>query len=87
MKAFKPGTVVVLNEKKLKGKWWDELTEKKRQEFYGLLGYGSNPPKCFVFITEIVSAPGHCVVMDLDTNKLLSMYHTENFRKATDSEF
>lgn len=42
--------------------------------------------KIFVFMGEIKQAPGHCILADLETGKIEGMYHTENFREATDDE-
>lgn len=42
--------------------------------------------KLFVYLGEIKQAPGHCILCDLDTGKITGMYHTVNFREATDDE-
>jgi len=42
--------------------------------------------KTFVFGGEVPNAPGHCVLFDLRTSSVIGMYHTNNFRLATDDE-
>jgi hypothetical protein len=42
--------------------------------------------KTFVFLGEIKQCDGHCILADLKTGKILGMYHTENFREATEDE-
>jgi hypothetical protein len=42
--------------------------------------------KLFVYMGEIRQAKGHCILCDLDTGKIVGMYHTENFREATKDE-
>lgn len=86
MKQFKPGTVVVFDPKSFNPNFWDKLSEEDRIKYYGELGYGSNKLKFFVFLCE-VNESGHCVLLDLDTNQILSMRHTCDFRQATEEEF
>ena len=40
----------------------------------------------YVFFGEIPNMPGHCVVADHKTGKILSGYHTEYFRELTRDE-
>ena len=42
--------------------------------------------KFFVFICEI-NESGHCVLVDMDTDKVITMRHTCDFREATEEEF
>ena len=42
--------------------------------------------KMFVFLGEIPQCPGHCILADLDTGNIVGMYHTDNFREATEDE-
>ena len=41
----------------------------------------------FVYLGEVKQCPGHCILADLKTGKILGMYHTENFREATEDEY
>lgn len=84
--VFKQGTVVVFDPKNLNDKWWDNLSEEDRLKYYGPLGYGQEKLKLWVFLTEIISAPGHCVLIDMDDGHVEVMRHTENFREATEEE-
>jgi hypothetical protein len=42
--------------------------------------------KLFVFLGEIKQCPGHCILTDLKNGKIIGMYHTDNFREATEDE-
>jgi len=42
--------------------------------------------KLFTFLGEVPNAPGHCILVDLTKGVVLGMYHTENFREATEDE-
>lgn len=42
--------------------------------------------KTFVYLGEIKQAKGHCILLDLETGKIIGMYHIEHFREATDEE-
>ena len=86
-RTIKPGSVVVFEPKHFNPEFWDNLSEKDRKRSYGPLGYGAKKPKFFVYLTEIVSAPGHCVLVDLDDQSIQTMRHTTDFRVVTDDEF
>lgn len=66
--------------------YWAGLSETDKKKYYGPLGYGAKKPKLFVFITEIRNAPGHCVLISLDDQKIETMRHTFNFREVTEEE-
>lgn len=42
--------------------------------------------KLFIFLGEVPNAPTHCVLADLHSGNVIGMYHTSNFREATDEE-
>ncbi len=84
---FKKGTVVVHDTSTFNQKWWAALPEEKRLEYYGPLGYGSEKPVFFVFLTEIRNAPGHCVLVNLSNQKVETMRHTDEFREVREDEF
>ncbi len=86
MKKFRTGTVVVFEPKNFNPEFWDKLSEESRLRAYSGLGYGSEKLKMFVFLTEIVSCPGHCVLVDLADGHLEVMRHTADFREATEEE-
>lgn len=90
-KTFKPGTVVIWDYHNFNKEFWGDLSEKKRNEYYGVLGYGAEKPKLFVYMGEILDADGnssgHCVLIDMDDQHVETMRHTCEFRAATDEEF
>jgi hypothetical protein len=40
----------------------------------------------FVYLGDIVSMPGHCVVVRLKDNTVFTCYHTSNFVELTEDE-
>ena len=42
--------------------------------------------KLFLFLGEVPNARSHCVLGDLNTGKIIGLYHTCNFREATEDE-
>ena len=46
--------------------------------------FGNN--KLFIFLGEIPNARCHCILGDLNTGKIIGIYHTFNFREATENE-
>ena len=56
----------------------EDYDEYYREKFHG---------KLFVFLGPIAQTTVHCILADLDTGKIIGMYHTDNFREATDEEF
>jgi len=83
-KTFKTGTVVVFEPKNFNPEFWDNLSEKDRNRYYGLLGYGQAKPVFFVFLTELKNAPGHCILVNLNTHQLETMRPTSDFREVTE---
>jgi hypothetical protein len=82
-----PGTVVVFDEKCVNPFVWKKMSEEDRIKNYGFLGYRSDKIKRFVFLCEIKNAPGHCVLIDLETQQILTMVHTNLLREVTIEEF
>jgi hypothetical protein len=87
MKKFKRGTVVVFDPSNLNQEFWKNLSEEDRIKYYGDLGYGSSKPKFFVYLTKIKNAPGHCVLVSLDDQKIETMRHDNDFREVKEEEF
>lgn len=56
---------------------------KKNYKKYYKKGFDG---KLFVFLGEIKQCAGHCILTDLSNEKIIGMYHTENFREATQEE-
>ena len=40
----------------------------------------------FIYLGEVPNCPGHCILADLMSGKVMGMYHTDNFREATEEE-
>jgi hypothetical protein len=86
-KKFKRGTVVVFDPTRLTREWWDKQKPEDLLEWYGPLGYGQEKLKFFVFLCEIRNARGHCVLVSLDDQKIITMRHINDFREVTKEEF
>ena len=87
MKTFKPGTVVVFDPSNFNSKFWDNLSEKDRKKYYGHLGYGQKKLKHFIFLCDVKNADEHCVLINMDNQKVEPMHHTSQFREVTEEEF
>ena len=44
------------------------------------------PNKVYIFLGEIFQMPGHCIVVEMKTGKVICGYHTENFIELTEDE-
>jgi hypothetical protein len=86
-KSFKMGTVAVFDPSGFNPDYWNNLSEKDRKKYYGPLGYGKKKTKFFIFICEILNAPGHCVLVDMDDGHVEYMRHTSDFREINEGEF
>ncbi len=81
------GTVVVFEPNNFNLEFWNNLPEKDKIKYYGVLGYGLEKKKFFVFLTEIKNAPGHGILVDLDDGHLEVMRHISDFREVNEEEF
>jgi len=84
---FKMGTIVRFNPKN-SNRDWDALSQQEKQQLlrrYRDLMNGSVWDH-FIFITEIVQAPGHCVLINQRNGKVSIMRHTKDFIVVPDDE-
>ena len=56
----------------------EEIYEKYYKDIFG--------ERTFIFFGEVPNAPGHCILGEFETGKMIGMFHTENFREATEDE-
>lgn len=84
---FEKGTVVVFEPDNFNKKYWEALSESDRLKYYGALGYGQKKPKFFIYLSPILNAPGHCVLVSLDNQKIETMRHESDFREVKEDEF
>lgn len=87
MKKIKKNSVVIFDPSNFNPEYWDNLSEKDRKKYYSSLGYGSKKPKFFVYLGDVLNAPGHAILVDMQTDKVITMRHTDNFREVTEEEF
>lgn len=83
---FKPGDTVIFEPKNFNPAFWDGLSEADRIKYYGPLGYGRDKPLLFTFLFEHKPQHGHCVLVNMENQKVETMRHTSDFRLATDDE-
>ena len=84
--SFRIGTPVVFNDESV-----INLSEEDAIKYYGCLGYKQDKRPLFIFLCEILNEDdgyysGHCVLLELGTNRIEAMRHTSNFRLATEDE-
>ena len=87
---IRQNSLVVFDKTTINKEIWTEYYEKEfsyihfsttgsDERYFGNL-------KTFIFLGEVPNAKGHCILGDLETGKILGLYHTENFREANESE-
>ena len=89
---FKQGEVLIWDPKNFNPDFWNKLSEDHRIKYYSKFGYGSDKLKLFVYLCEILDAEtkedsGQCVLVDMQTQEIITMAHSYEFRKATAEEF
>jgi hypothetical protein len=83
MTKFKPGDTVIFDFANLNT---SGLKESEKIEYYGDLGYGRKKPLLFTFICEHSPQDGHCVLVNMENQKVETMRETDQFRLATEDE-
>lgn len=83
MSSFSPGDTLVFDPKTFNTEYWEGLSENDRIKYYGDLGYGSDKLVLFTYLCEHNPQAGHCVLVNMDNQKIETMRHTNNFRLAT----
>ena len=83
---FSPGDSVIFDPSTFNPSYWDNLPESERLRYYGVLGYGEKLPRVFTFLCEHSPQLGHCVLIDMRTQRVETMRHICNFRLATDED-
>jgi len=69
--TIQPFTLIKTNlETKILKKYYEDLRESKT----------------YLFLSEITNMPGHCMIFDMKTERILGPYHVENFRICTEEE-
>lgn len=48
--------------------------------------YKKHENKRYIYLGEIYQCLGHCILLDVESGKVESMYHTNNFRQLTEEE-
>lgn len=85
-RTFRPGDTVVFAPENFNPDFWDNLSEENRIKYYGSLGYGREKPLLFTFLCEHYPQNGHCVLINMENQKVETMRHMTDFRLANDEE-
>ena len=56
----------------------DDVYEEYYKEKFG--------SRLYIFLGEVPQCPGHCILADLKNSNIIGIYHTDNFREATEDE-
>lgn len=83
---FKMGDTVVFEPKNLNPDFFNNLSEEEKLRYYGDLGYGSKKPVFFTFICEHMPQSSHCILVNMQNQKIETMRHINDFRLATEEE-
>lgn len=82
---FKCGDTVVFDPKSFNPNYWNRLSKEEKSKYYGHL-HNDKDPILFTFLCHHQPQHGHCTLINMDTNEVLVMCHTGNFRLATEEE-
>ena len=65
----------------------DTISSSIYEEFYAQTFDGeTHEGKLFIYLGEVPQTPSHCILADLKTGLISGLWHTENFREATEDE-
>ena len=48
--------------------------------------YPLETDKIYIFLSEIINMPGHCIVIEMNSNKIFSGFHTDCFVELTEDK-
>lgn len=86
-KKFNIGDTVAFDPDSFNKEFWNELSIQQKRRYYGTLyDFDNNKPYLFTFICEHSPQIGHCVLINMDNQKIETMRHTNNFRLVNDEE-
>lgn len=85
---FRPGDTVIFDPDSFNPDYWNNLSEEDKVKYYGPLGYGrpKDKPLLFTFLCEHHPQGGHCVLVNMENQKVETMRHPSDFRLAGDDE-
>lgn len=84
---FKPGDTVQFDPSAFSKEYWDSLSQSSKIEYYGELGYGKRRPVLFTFLCEHRQQAGHCVIVSMENQKVITMVHTNELRLSRPHEY
>lgn len=61
---------------------YSDMTDEWKKEYLKVF----EPDKIYIYLGEITQMPGHCIVIEMETGKVISGYHTENFIELKEDE-
>jgi hypothetical protein len=87
MSEFVIGDTVVFDPESFNPEYWDKLSHDDKVKYYGnLYNFIADKPYLFTFIGYHRPQYGHCILVNMITQKVETMRHSSNFRIATEDE-
>ena len=85
---FRLGDTVMFDPASFNSEYWNNLSDEDKRKYYGDICNFDNPDKpfLFTFITEQSPQVGHCVLINMQNQKVETMRHTTNFRLVGEEE-
>lgn len=83
---FKLGDTVIFDPESFNPIFWNKLSEEEKIKYYGPLGYGRQDRLLFTFLAEHNPQKGHCVLVNMENQKIETMRHISDFRLAKSEE-
>lgn len=82
------GDTVTFDPDSFNQEFWDSLPETDKRQYYGDLYNFDNPqkPHLFTFICEHNPQTGHCVLINMQNQRVETMRHISDFRLVSDEE-
>lgn len=79
MNPFEINTLVRFDYETFIRNWDVECYERDYEHNFPINGK-------FIFMGEIKQMPGHCILCNIKTGKIIAGYHTDNFIELTEEE-
>lgn len=84
---FKAGDTVAFDPTSFNPDYWNDLSLAQKKRYYGdLYDFDNDKPYLFTFLCYHSPQVGHCVLINMDNQKVETMRHPDDFRLVGDDE-
>lgn len=85
---FQIGDTLIFDPNSFDQEYWNKLSDEDKRKYYGDLYNFDNPddPYFFTFIAEHAPQNGHCILINMQNQKIETMRHISDFRLVNDDE-